>query len=74
MVNAVMQQKVPKLNNLGAFLNLFVPISNYAKKSPSLLKDFTFYNFENQKNTLLTALMSLSLSTPSEEAPFGVTR
>ena len=33
MVNAVMQQKVPKLFNLGAFFtNLFVPIINYSKK------------------------------------------
>ena len=45
MVNAVMQQRVPKLFNLGAFFgNLFVPIINYSKKSPSIKKDFPFYN------------------------------
>ena len=45
MVNAVMQQKVPKLCNLGAFLETFLPQSLIIpKKSPSRKKDFPFYN------------------------------
>tara|TARA_B000000557_G_scaffold128058_1_gene103873 strand:+ start:536 stop:673 length:138 start_codon:yes stop_codon:yes gene_type:complete len=45
MVNAVMQQKAPKLNNLGAFLETFLSqLLIIPKKSPSRKKDFPFYN------------------------------
>ena len=45
MVNAVMQHKVPKLFNLGAFLETFLSqLLIIPKKSPSRKKDFPFYN------------------------------
>ena len=45
MVNAVMQQKFPKLFNLGAFLETFLSqLLIIPKKSPSRKKDFPFYN------------------------------
>ena len=45
MVNAVLQQKVPKLFNLGPFLETFLSqLVIKPKKSPSIKKDFSFYN------------------------------
>jgi len=45
MVNAVMQQKAPKIFNLGAFLETFLSqLLIIPKKSPSRKKDFPFYN------------------------------